>query len=589
VALVPIAIGIMIGFGALLDREARRRATAEAQARQESAVLEATLENMDQGLMMVDGDLRVQVFNTRAATLLDLPVEFLASRPHFDEVTRYQFQTNDFENADEAFRAWVRAGGLAIVHHSYERERPNGTVLEIRTVPLPSGGAVRTYTDITARKQAERRIAHMARHDDLTGLANRTLLRERLETALARCAAGGGTVAVLCLDLDQFKGVNDTLGHPVGDALLKEVAGRVVAELAPDDVVARLGGDEFAILRVGADAAQGAAALGARLVESLGRPFVLEGQLINIGTSIGVAMAPGDGLDPDGLLKNADLALYKAKGDGRGTVRFFHTAMDEEVQLRRVLELDMRASLSAGDFELHYQPQMDLATDRIGGFEALVRWRHPVRGMISPAAFIPAAEETGLIVPLGEWVLREACRQAAGWPSDVRVSVNVSAVQFRHRNLVQVVMSALASAGLDPRRLELEITETVLMQDSELSVRILHQLRALGVSIALDDFGTGYSSLSYLRRFPFDRIKIDRSFVRDLARDAEGAAIVRAIIGLGRSLSIATTAEGVETREQLDILRREGCTEMQGYLLSPPRPAPEALALLGRPARAAVA
>jgi predicted signal transduction protein with EAL and GGDEF domain len=350
-----------------------------------------------------------------------------------------------------------------------------------------------------------------------------------------------------------------------------------------------LGGDEFAILRVGADAAQGAAALGARLVESLGRPFVLEGQLINIGTSIGVAMAPGDGLDPDGLLKNADLALYKAKGDGRGTVRFFHTAMDEEVQLRRVLELDMRASLSAGDFELHYQPQMDLATDRIGGFEALVRWRHPVRGMISPAAFIPAAEETGLIVPLGEWVLREACRQAAGWPSDVRVSVNVSAVQFRHRNLVQVVMSALASAGLDPRRLELEITETVLMQDSELSVRILHQLRALGVSIALDDFGTGYSSLSYLRRFPFDRIKIDRSFVRDLARDAEGAAIVRAIIGLGRSLSIATTAEGVETREQLDILRREGCTEMQGYLLSPPRPAPEALALLGRPARAAVA
>jgi len=346
------------------------------------------------------------------------------------------------------------------------------------------------------------------------------------------------------------------------------------------DLVARLGGDEFAILLVGAEARAQAGTLAGRLVDVLSRPFTVDGQVLTVGTSIGIAVAPGDGLEPDGLMKNADLALYKAKGDGRGTFRFFEAAMDREVQTRRVLERDMREALAAGDFALHYQPQLDLASNRIVGFEALVRWHHRERGPVSPADFIPVAEETGLIVPLGEWVLREACREAAAWPKDVRISVNISAVQFRHRNLVQVVMSALAGAGMPPSRLELEITESVLMQESEASVSILHQLRALGVRIAMDDFGTGYSSLSYLRRFPFDKIKIDRSFVRDLTPDSESVAIVRAIVGLGRSLGIATTAEGVETAEQLAIIRSEGCTEMQGYLLSPPRPAREALALI---------
>jgi diguanylate cyclase (GGDEF)-like protein len=588
-AILPVAMAVLIAFGALLDREARRRGQAEARATQKTNVLEATLENMDQGIMMIDANLRVQVHNRRALELLDLPPELLAARPHFYDVTRYQFATGDFENADEAFRNWVQAGGIAIVHQSYERERPNGTVLEIRTVPLASGGAVRTFTDVTARKHAERRVEHMARHDALTALANRVLFRERLETALARCAERGAHAAVLCLDLDQFKAVNDTLGHSMGDALLKEVASRIVAEVRARDVVARLGGDEFAILLTGVAEPEAAAALAGRLVETLGRPFMLDGQLINVGASIGIVLAPADGLDPDLLMKNADLALYKAKGDGRGTFRFFERAMDREVQNRRALELDLREALNAGEFELYFQPLLDLARDRIVSFEALLRWRHPVRGMISPAHFIPVAEDTGLIVPLGEWVLRQACAEAAGWPDEMRVSVNVSAVQFRQRNLVQLVMSALAGSGLEPERLELEITESVLMQESEASVRILHQLRSLGVRIAMDDFGTGYSSLSYLRRFPFDKIKIDRAFVRELSRNPESTAIVRAIVSLGRSLGISTTAEGVETQEQLDIVRAEGCTEVQGYLLSEPKPAREALALLDRPARPAVA
>ncbi|KAA2237764.1 bifunctional diguanylate cyclase/phosphodiesterase [Salinarimonas soli] len=588
-SLLPVAVAILVGFGALLDREARRRSQAEAQATQKSAVLEATLENMDQGIMMIDADLKVQVHNSRALELLDLPADLLAGRPHFHDVTRHQFDTGDFENADEAFRKWVEAGGIALAHQCYERERPNGRVLEIRTVPLETGGAVRTYTDVTARKQAERRIEHMARHDALTGLANRVLFRERLEGALGRCADRGETAAVLCLDLDQFKAVNDTLGHSVGDVLLKEVAARIVEAVRARDIVARLGGDEFAILQVGLGEPEAAAALAARLVEALGRSFMVDGQLINVGTSIGIALAPADGLDPDLLLKNADLALYKAKADGRGTFRFFESAMDKEVQNRRALELDMREAMAAGEFELHYQPLLDLARDRIVGFEALVRWNHPSRGTISPGIFIPVAEDTGLIVPLGEWVLREACAEAARWPADVRVSVNVSAVQFRQRNLVQLVMSALASSGLAPGRLELEITESVLMQESEASVRILHQLRALGVRIAMDDFGTGYSSLSYLRRFPFDKIKIDRSFVKELSANPESTAIVRAIVSLGRSLGISTTAEGVETHEQLEIVRAEGCTEIQGYLLSPPRPARDAVPLLFRQHRSAVA
>jgi diguanylate cyclase (GGDEF)-like protein/PAS domain S-box-containing protein len=444
--------------------------------------------------------------------------------------------------------------------------------------------AVGTITDITARKEAERRAEHAASHDSLTDLPNRALFRQRLDGKLAAARAGGGGVALLCLDIDRFKTVNDTLGHPVGDALLKEAARRMAACLRREDTLARLGGDEFAVLQAGdADPAR-TRALAERLVEAVSQPFLVDGRTVAVSLSAGIALAPRDGAEPDLLFKNADLALYRAKMAGRNTFRFYEPAMDAAQQARQALELDLRQALGRGEFELHYQPQMDLATSRINGCEALVRWRHPSRGMISPADFVPLAEETKLIVPLGEWVLREACREAAAWAEPMRISVNVSAVQFRQPGLVQTVLAALAASGLDPGRLELEITETVLIHEGE-ALKTLHQLRSIGVRIALDDFGTGYSSLSYLRRFPFDKIKIDRSFVKEID-NPDTAAIVRAMVGLGSRLGIAITAEGVETEAQLDQVRAEGCTEAQGYLISRPGPAREVLArILPRVAR----
>ncbi|HEY8565627.1 MAG TPA: EAL domain-containing protein [Beijerinckiaceae bacterium] len=581
-AILALVLLALVAFGALVAREMRRRAEAEARATQKSALLEATLETMDQGLLMVDQETTVQVCNRRAQELLELPAELLARRPSFDEVIRYQFARDEFAKQDTSFRDWVESGGFEQTHHVYERERPNGTVLEVRTVPFAGGGAVRTYTDITARKRAEKRISHIARHDALTDLPNRVFFRERLEQALAGMRRRGDGVALLCLDLDHFKGVNDTLGHPIGDALLKAVAQRIRAELREEDTVARLGGDEFAILQNGTGQPAAGAALAHRLVASLGQPYLLEGHPINVGASIGIAVVTEAAGDADTLLRNADLALYRAKEDGRGTYRFFEPAMDAAVQARRSLELDLREALVRGEFVLHYQPFVDLLRGEVVGFEALVRWNHPTRGLISPAEFVPVAEETRLIVPLGDWILRQACQDAVGWPDGIRVAVNISAAQFRGEGLGAGVLSALAQAGLAPERLELEITETVLMQNTEASLKALHRLRGAGVRIAMDDFGTGYSSLSYLRSFPFDKIKIDRSFVRELTHNAECRAIVRAITSLGQSLSISTIAEGVETREQLDAVRAEGCTEVQGYLFSPPVPIEEARRLAPR-------
>jgi len=349
--------------------------------------------------------------------------------------------------------------------------------------------------------------------------------------------------------------------------------------LGPADTIARLGGDEFAVLQV-ASGAREAGELARRLVAAIGEPFEVEGHQLNVGTSIGIALSPQDSDDPDGLLRNADLALYRAKADGRGTHRFFEPAMNDRAQARRALELDLREALGRGEIELHYQPQVGLASGRIAGFEALARWRHPTRGMVSPADFIPLAEEIGLIAPIGEWVLRQACAQAATWPGEVKVAVNLSPAQFRSANLVGVVVGALAASGLPARRLELEITETVLLERSEANVATLHRLRALGVRVALDDFGTGYSSLGYLRSFPFDKIKIDRSFVKELTESSDCLAIVRAVAGLGASLGICTTAEGVETQEQLERVRAEGCTEAQGFLISKPGPAGDIAGLL---------
>ena len=424
-------------------------------------------------------------------------------------------------------------------------------------------------------------VAFLAHHDPLTCLPNRILFRERVLQALKMLDRAGG-FALFFLDLDHFKQVNDTLGHPVGDELLKRVAARLEACVRDGDTVARLGSDEFAILLPTIAQPEAAGQLARRIIEAIGLPYEVIGFQINITTSIGIALAPNDGSYPDKLLKNADMALYKAKLDERGTSCFFQQTMDAELQTRRTLEIDMRRAIIEGEFELYYQPIVIAASRAVSGFEALIRWRHPTRGIVFPAAFIPIAEETGLIVPLGQWILRQACLDAQSWPVSLKVAVNLSSVQFRDRSLVDTVQDALDLTGLPARQLELEITESVLLQESDATLATLHQLRALGVRISMDDFGTGYSSMSYLRSFPFDKLKIDQSFVRDLPDNLESIAIVRAVIGLSRNLGIPAIAEGVETEDQAALLTREACTELQGYLFSPALPADEIPALLER-------
>ncbi|MCJ2139099.1 putative bifunctional diguanylate cyclase/phosphodiesterase [Methylobacterium sp. E-066] len=447
--------------------------------------------------------------------------------------------------------------------------------VEIRSVA--GEGWVATLEDVSARKANEARADELARLDPLTGLPNRLLLRERLAGAVARLQRNEEACALLLIDLDRFKPVNDTLGHPIGDALLAKVADRLRSTVRPTDTVARIGGDEFIILQTGIREAADAQALARRIVDLIGRTYMVEGHLLTIGASVGVALAPADGTSADKLLKNADLALYRAKLDGRGTYRFFEPEMDARMQARRRLELDMRQALARREFQLHYQPQMQLDGDRLIGCEALIRWKHPERGMISPLDFIPLAEEIGLIVPIGEWVIRQACRDAMTWPTGMSVAVNVSPAQFKSDRLVETIISALASSGLSAKRLEVEITEGVLLQESQRTLQTLHRLRELGVRVSMDDFGTGYSSLSYLRSFPFDKIKIDRSFVKDLSDKPDGDAIIRAIAGLGKSLGMTTVAEGVETPEQMQRIRDEGCTDVQGYLISRPIPADDLL------------
>jgi diguanylate cyclase (GGDEF)-like protein/PAS domain S-box-containing protein len=425
--------------------------------------------------------------------------------------------------------------------------------------------------DVTERKRAERKIAHMAHHDALTDLPNRVLLHKRLEQELSHVRRGA-RLSVLYLDLDHFKRVNDTLGHSTGDELLKAVADRLRGCVRDVDLVARFGGDEFAVIQTELERPADAAILAQRLRDAMQTPYEVNGHQIVIDASIGIALSPDDGTDPDQLLKNADMALYGAKSDGRGAYRYFEPEMDARMKARRALELDLRKAIANGEFELYYQPVVNLQSNAISGCEGLLRWHHPERGMVSPAEFIPVAEETGLIVPIGEWVLRQACADAATWPDGINVAVNLSAAQFRYQTLARAVIGSLAASGLPPHRLELEITESVLMQNNEATVATLHQLRQLGVRIAMDDFGTGYSSLSYLRSFPFDKIKIDRSFINDLSDKGDSFAIVQAITRLARRLNMATTAEGIETEQQLENVRAVGCTEMQGYLFSPPGP-----------------
>jgi diguanylate cyclase (GGDEF)-like protein len=417
--------------------------------------------------------------------------------------------------------------------------------------------------------ERERRITQLAFNDSLTGLPNRAFFRQHLDLELKQAQRRGRLVALLCVDLDNFKAVNDTLGHPVGDELLRAVALRLGANVG-DAMVARLGGDEFTVILAHRDAHEAAGAVAGRLIAALAEPFEIGNQQVAVGASVGIAMAPGDAGDADTLLKNSDLALYQAKAEGGGTYRFFESEMNARAQARHQLESDLRRAIGAGEFELYYQPLYDLETNRIGSFEALIRWHHPSRGLVAPDEFIPLAEETGLIVPIGAWVIQEACRQAMKWPQEVRVAVNVSSVQFRKPGLTEVLMQALAASGLDPRRLEVEITESVFLESSEALMSVLHSLRNLGIRIALDDFGTGYSSLSYLQSFPFDKIKIDRSFIQQLLTRSGSTAIVRAITDLARALGMETTAEGVEDPDQLAELRLHGCSSAQGYLFSRP-------------------
>ncbi|WP_269716039.1 EAL domain-containing protein [Caulobacter sp. NIBR2454] len=435
-------------------------------------------------------------------------------------------------------------------------------------------------TVIALLRAANRAFVQLAHYDPLTDLPNRVLFHKQLREALARADRGASQVAVLCIDLDRFKTVNDTLGHAVGDELLQAAGQRLRSCVREGDTVARLGGDEFAIVQNGVTGPDDARHLAARIVETMSAPLTLHGHNVVAGASVGVAVAPLDGREPDELLKKADMAMYRVKGEGRRGFRFFEPAMDEVLQSRRRLELDLRRALEMGEFELRYQPLYDLASERVTGCEALLRWRHPERGLVSPADFIPLAEEIGLIVPLGEWVLRQACAEAAGWPAGISLAVNLSPIQFRDRTLLDTVKAALDASGLSPRRLQLEITESVLLADNAANLALLHDLRRLGVLIAMDDFGTGYSSLSYLRSFPFDKIKIDQTFVRDIPRDADALSIIRTVADLGERLGIVTTAEGVETAEQFEALRNQGCREIQGYLISPPKEAADIMTLL---------
>jgi len=502
------------------------------------------------------------------------------SRTEFESLTIRNLQAFDSDppwacdrsHDEQAARTWkhVRADGTLIDLAIYSRE----LVYNDRPAVLLA------LMDITERKRAEARLAFLAQHDALTGLPNRKMLRQQMDEKLQRTRRNADRVAVLVLGVDNFKVVNDTLGHGIGDRLLRAVGKRLRSILREQDLLARLNSDEFAIVESGLARPEDAVTLARRLLDALADPFLIDAHGLSIGATIGIAMAPGDGDDFERLLKNADMALSRAKTESRGSFGFFEADLDARAQIRRRIENDLREAIQHDVLRPHYQPLIDLSSGRIIGFEALVRWPHPERGMIPPVEFIPVAEETGLISALGRMMLRRACMDAAAWPDDVRVAVNLSPLQFRVGNVLAEVMEVLQQTGLPPRRLELEITETLVLEKSDQVLATLHALRALGVRISMDDFGTGYSSLSYLRSFPFDKIKIDRSFVKDLAGNREAQAIIRSIVSLGRGLGVTITAEGVETEAELRCLRAEGCPEGQGYLFSRPRPNAEVIRLL---------
>ncbi|NEW95674.1 EAL domain-containing protein [Rhodopseudomonas sp. BR0G17] len=532
--------------------------------------LDTAINNMSQGLLLFDAQARLVICNQRYMEMYGLSPEVVKPGCSLRDVLEHRKSTGSLGgNIDKITTDLIdrlSSQRVSEIHSIHDRS------IEFSSVPVPGGGWVITHEDATERKRYDERISYLAHFDSLTDLPNRSMFRQRLENELQR-ASRGAPFALLYIDIDEFKSINDTLGHPVGDELLKQVAVRLRDCVRETDFVARLGGDEFAIIQIGVSGPDEATALVDRIYESIRLPYQCLGHLLSTDASIGIAIAPRDGADLDQLVKNADLAMYSAKAEGRRTFRFFEPEMDAVAKTRRQLEFDLRSAIADRGFEIHYQPQVDLRSGAITGCEALLRWRHPTRGMISPAEFIPIAEDTGLINEIGAWTLATACSEAATWDSDITLAVNISPVQFRQPSLALLVASVLGASGLPASRLELEVTEAVLIHDDDAALSTLTQLRALGVRISLDDFGTGYSSLSYLQRFPFDKIKIDRSFIDGIDTTEGSTAIVQAVVNIAAARHMTTTAEGVETARQREILTTLGCTQMQGWLFSPAIPA----------------
>ncbi len=559
-----------------LERSRQLAADAERQRRR----FELAVDGMPIGLAVFDRDQRLIICNRRYGEMYGLGPELLKPGTAWESLVRERVRHGKYVGPDP--EGYIQAVTTLVTRRepcADVVEFQDGRLFSINFQPTEDGGWVSTHEDVTDQHRIEARITHLTRHDPLTDLPNRAYFHERIDETFHRV---GAKPVVLCLDLDRFRNVNETLGHPIGDLLLKAVADRLRHCVRDNDLVARIGGDEFAVLQSDQRQPTAATMLAQRIVERLGAPFMIGGHQIIIGASVGIAMAPADGDTADRLLKSGDQALNRAKGEGGGAYRFFEPEMDARMRARRALELDLRQAMIRQEFELHYQPIVSLARNRITGFEALIRWMHPERGVILPDDFIPLAEEIGLIVPLGEWVLRRACGDAAAWPKDIKVAVNLSPVQFRSGRLLQAVITALAASGLPGNRLELEITETVLLDETIGTVATLHQLRGLGVRVCMDDFGIGYSSLGYLRSFPFDKIKIDRSFIHDLGESGSSLAILRAVAGLGASLGMTTTAEGVETTAQYDLVKAEGCDEAQGTFIGEPAPVSAIAGLLDR-------
>lgn len=574
------------GLAKLAQAEADRSAAeehgrGESTLRQHYARFGVAMDNMAQGLCMIDGAGHLIVCNRQLAALLGIaevapPGSSCARLLSSIRVSRLICPID----ACQTVASWRQ---MVAVHLPAQSTLPltDGRTLLLHLQPMEDGGCIVTCDDVTEQRRAQADIAFLAHHDQLTGLPNRALFTERLAQAL-RLVSLGTPCGVMCLDLVRFKEVNDTFGHSVGDLLLQEMAARLRRAIRSSDTVARIGGDEFAVIFTAPESRETLATRATSLIEDMGQPCELNGRIVSVSISAGVALAPDDATDAATLLRHADIALHSAKADGYGQARLFEADMNQALLARRQTEADLVVALSRDEFELHYQPLVRLEGRSVVGFEALLRWRHPTRGLVSPAEFIPLAEETGLIVPIGVWVLRAACTEAATWPGQQKVAVNLSPIQVRDRRLVQAVATALADTGLPAAQLELEITETVLMQDAAETLETLSSLHQLGVSIALDDFGTGFSSLSYLRSFPFDKVKIDRCFVQDLGTGHEVRAIVHAIIGLCTNLGITTLAEGVEREEQIAILEAEGCKDVQGFFFSRPVLTSDIPALLAR-------